>query len=56
MHHIQVDFKGCILYVGSLYLGDVNQLLQTSGLLLNAFYIGYQLYKFHKKNKNEDTE
>ena len=50
MHY---DFKGFILYIGAISLSDVNHLLTTSGLLLNVTYLGYQFYKFHKKNKDD---
>lgn len=50
MHY---DFKGAIIYISSLMLIEVNQLLTTGGLLLNVTYLGYQFYKFHKKNKND---
>ena len=39
MHY---DFKGAIIYISSLMLIEVNQLLTTGGLLLNFSYIGYQ--------------
>lgn len=53
MHY---DLKGFILYVGAISLTDINQMLTTSGLALNVFYIGYQLYKFHKKKDGNDNE
>lgn len=48
-----MDFKGIILFVGSLALENVNSVLTTSGLILNAVYIAYQIYNQHKKNGKE---
>lgn len=48
------DLKGFILYVGAISLTDINQFLTTGGLALNVFYIGYQLYKFHKCDNEKD--
>lgn len=45
-----MDFKGVIIYIGSIAVANVNEILATGGLLLNMFYIGYQLYTHHKKN------
>jgi hypothetical protein len=47
------DFKGVILFVGSISLTNINELLTSVGLVLNCSYLGYQFYKYHKKNKND---
>jgi len=49
------DFKGIVMYLGALALGNINEILTTTGLLLNAGYIAYQLYTHHKNN-NEKTD
>lgn len=46
-----MDYKAVILYVGSIAVANVNEILSTGGLILNIAYIGYQLYTHHKKNK-----
>jgi hypothetical protein len=50
---LMYDFKGVILFIGSISLTNVNDLLTSVGLLLNCSYLGYQFYKYHKKNKND---
>lgn len=47
----QMDYKGLILYVGSLAVGAIDTHLQTIGLFLNIVYIGVQIYKAGKKNE-----
>lgn len=47
------DFKAITIYIGAILLGNINEVLTTSGLILNVAYIGYQLYTHHKKNNNE---
>jgi hypothetical protein len=51
-----IDLKAVIIYVGAVIIGDFNQAVQAVGLLLNVFYIGYQLRLLHKKNKKEFDE
>jgi len=46
-----MDFKPCILFVGTILISDVNTILTTSILFINLVYISYQLYTHHKKNK-----
>jgi hypothetical protein len=46
-----MDFKGIIIYIGSIAVANVNEVLATGGLILNFIYLGYQLYTHHKKNK-----
>jgi hypothetical protein len=48
-----MDFKGCIIFIGSVVAGSVNEVLTSIGIAANIFYIGYQIYTHHKKNKNE---
>lgn len=47
------DFKPTILYVCTIMLNNIDDVLKTSALLLNLSYLGYQFYKFHKKNKEQ---
>lgn len=47
------DFKAAIMYIGALALGNINEILTTTGLLLNVGYIAYQLYTHHKKNNDK---
>lgn len=51
--HMHIDFKGVILFIGSISLTNINELLTSVGLVLNCSYLGYQFYKYHKKNKND---
>lgn len=44
-----IDFKAPFLFVGAIIVQNINELLTTSGLILNAFYIGYQIYTHKKK-------
>jgi len=46
-----MDFKPCILFVGTILIADLNTILTTSILFINLVYISYQLYTHHKKNK-----
>ena len=46
-----MDFKGIIIYIGSIAISNVNEVLATGGLIINLVYLGYQLYTHHKKNK-----
>lgn len=48
-----MDYKGFILFAGSILVGNVNEILTTCGLTANFIYIGYQLYTHHKQNKNK---
>lgn len=48
------DFKAIFIYVGALMLGNINEILTTSGLILNVAYIGYQLYTHHKKTNDKN--
>ena len=48
------DFKAIFIYVGAVMLSNINEILTTSGLILNVAYIGYQLYTHHKKNDKND--
>lgn len=45
------DFKPSILFVGSILITNLNDILGTTVLLLNVGYISYQIYSHHKKNK-----
>ena len=46
------DLKPAAVYIGSIFLGDVNQSLQAVGLLVNIFYVAFQ-YTLKKKKANE---
>jgi len=48
-----MDYKGFILFIGSVIVNDVNELLTTLGLTANFIYIGFQIYSHHKKDKDE---
>lgn len=48
-----MDFKPCLTFIGALMVGDFNEILKTSALVLNLAYLGYQFYIFHKKNDND---
>jgi hypothetical protein len=45
------DFKPTILFIGTLLMQNVDEVLKTGALLLNITYLSFQFYKFHKKNK-----
>lgn len=45
------DFKPSILFIGTLFLNNVDEVLKTGALILNVAYLGYQFYNYHKKNK-----
>ena len=45
------DFKPSILFIGTLFLDNVDAALKTGALLLNITYLGYQFYNYRKKNK-----
>ena len=47
-----IDIKGSILFVSAIILQNVNQILTTTGLILNVAYIGYQIYT-HRKNNDK---
>lgn len=47
-----MDYKGFIFYIGAIIAGSFNEILQTTGLLANLIYIGYQIHTHHKKNKD----
>lgn len=46
-----MDFKPMCLFIGTLFISNINQILTTSVLVVNLSYISYQLYTHHKKNK-----
>lgn len=47
------DFKPSILFIGTLFLDNIDAALKTGALVLNITYLGYQFYNYHKKNKSE---
>lgn len=47
-----MDYKGAIIFVSSVIVGSFNEILQTTGLIVNIIYIGYQLHTHHKNNKD----
>ena len=51
-----MDFKGFILFAGSVMAGSINEVLTTFGLAANFIYIGYQIYTHHKKNKDQNND
>jgi len=51
-----MDFKPCLAFIGALLVGDINEILKTSALILNLGYLGYQFYVFHKKNDNGEKK
>ena len=46
-----MDFKGIIIFCGSIFAGTFNEILQTVGLGANIIYIVYQIYN-HKPNND----
>jgi hypothetical protein len=53
---MKMDYKPGLLYIGSLFINDVNDLLKTSALILNLGYLAYQFYIFHKKNDHDKKQ
>lgn len=51
MHHL--DIKAAAIYVGAIFLGDINQALQAAGLVANLAYIIYQFKIFKKRNPDD---
>ena len=47
------DFKPTILFLGSLFITNINDILGTTVLLLNVGYVSYQIYSHHKNNERE---
>jgi hypothetical protein len=45
-----MDFKGVVIFVSSIIVGNFNEILQGIGLGANIIYIGYQIYTHHKNN------
>lgn len=50
---MHLDIKGIAVYVGAIFLGDINTSLQAVGLLANVFYIAYQ-YKILKRKQDKE--
>ena len=50
-----MDIKGIAVYIGALFIGDLNASLQAVGLIANIFYIAYQ-YKILKKKEAENDK
>jgi hypothetical protein len=46
-----MNFKGVIMYIASIAVSNINEVLATGGLIINLIYLGYQLHTHHKKNK-----
>jgi len=44
------DFKPTILFLGSLIITNINDILGTTVLVLNVVYVSYQIYTHHKNN------
>jgi hypothetical protein len=49
------DFKPAILFIGSLVINNINELLGSTVLGLNVIYISYQIYTHHKKNNDKNN-
>ena len=49
------DFKPIILFIGSLVINNINELLGSTVLGLNVIYISYQIYTHHKKNNDKNN-
>ena len=47
--NIEFDYKPALMYIGAVIVNDINALLTTTGLILNIAYLGFQVYKQHKK-------
>ena len=45
------DFKPSLMFIGSLFIVNINNLLVTLALALNVFYISYQIYTHYKNNE-----
>ncbi len=48
-----IDFKAPFMFIGAIIVQNINELLTTGGLILNACYIGYQIYTHHKNNDKQ---
>jgi len=47
------DFKPTILFLGSILISNLNEILGTTVLLLNVGYVSYQIYTHHKNNESK---
>ena len=52
---MRMDIKGAAVYIGAIFLGDLNASLQAVGLIANIFYIVYQ-YKILRDKETEEKE
>jgi len=48
-----MDFKPSFIFIGSLFLVNINNILVTTALILNVFYISYQIYT-HSQNNDKN--
>jgi hypothetical protein len=48
-----MDFKPSFIFIGSLFLVNINNFLVTTALILNVFYISYQIYT-HSRNNDKN--
>jgi len=48
-----MDLKPAIIFICTLFLTNIDNVLKTSLLVLNVCYISYQFYKFYQNNKKE---
>lgn len=46
-----MNLKAIILYLGSIAISNINDVLAMFGFIANIIYILYQLHTQHKKNK-----
>jgi hypothetical protein len=48
------DFKPTILFLGSLMITNINEILGSAVLILNIGYVSYQIYTHHKNNEKQE--
>jgi hypothetical protein len=48
-----MDFKPALMFVCTVFLTDINDILKTSALIINLGYVSYQFYKYHKNNDKQ---
>lgn len=48
-----MDLKPSLTFIGSLFLVNINNVLGTTVLVLNLFYVSYQIYT-HSQNNDKN--
>jgi len=48
-----IDLKAPFLFIGAVLVQNINEVLTTTGLILNVAYIGYQIYTHKQKNDKQ---